>query len=266
MRASLKEACMAGQFFGYDVMTTDTAAAAKFYGEVVGWGTRDASAPGMQYTAFTLADDRGVAGLMPIPEDAKAMGVGPAWMGYILVDDVDDMVGRIVAEGGKLHKGPITVPGVIRFAVMGDPHGAGFLIAAPIPQDAPPSLANGMPGTIGWHELYAGDLEPAFAFYSKLFGWTKEQDMPMGPMGAYRLFKTGGETATGGMMTKPPQVPMLFWGFYFSVAGSIDAAIARVTKGGGKIINGPMEVPGGDWIVQALDPQGAYFALVAAGR
>jgi predicted enzyme related to lactoylglutathione lyase len=257
---------MAGQFFWYDVMTTDTQAAAKFYGDVVGWGTRDASAPGMQYTAFTLEGGRGVAGLMPIPEDARKMGVGPAWMGYILVDDVDEMAGRIVAEGGKLHKGPITVPGIIRFAVMADPHGAGFLIAAPIPQEAPPPLQQGAPGTVGWHELYAGDLEPDFAFYSKLFGWTKEQDMPMGPMGAYRLFKTGGETAAGGMLTKPPQVPMPFWGFYFSVAGGIDAAIGRVTKGGGKIVNGPMEVPGGSWIVQAVDPQGAFFALVSPSR
>ena len=31
---------------------------------------------------------------------------------------------------------------------------------------------------------------------------------------------------------------------------------------GGKIINGPMEVPGGSWIVQCKDPQGAMFALV----
>jgi predicted enzyme related to lactoylglutathione lyase len=257
---------MAGQFFWYDVMTTDTQAAAKFYGDVVGWSTRDASAPGMQYTAFTVDGDRGVAGLMPIPEDAKKMGVGPAWMGYILVDDVDAMVKRIEAEGGKLHKGPITVPGIIRFAVVADPQGAGFLIATPIPQEAPPPLSQGAPGTVGWHELFAGDMEPAFAFYAKLFGWTKEQDMPLGPMGTYRLFKTGGETAAGGMMTKPPQVPMPYWGFYFSVAGGIDAAVERVTKGGGKILNGPLEVPGGSWIVQAMDPQGAYFALVSPGR
>jgi predicted enzyme related to lactoylglutathione lyase len=256
---------MSGNFFWYDVMTADTAAATKFYGDVVGWGTRDASEPGMQYTAFTVMGDRGVAGLMPIPEDARKMGVGPAWMGYILVDDVDDMAKRIEAEGGKLHKGPITVPGIIRFAVMADPQGAGFLIAKPIPQGAPPPLAPGTVGTVGWHELYAMDMPSVFPFYEKLFGWTKEQDLEMGPMGTYRLFKTGGEYAMGGMMTKPPQVPVPYWGYYFNVAG-IDAAIERVTKGGGKILNGPIEVPGGSWIVQALDPQGAYFALVSASR
>jgi len=27
-------------------------------------------------------------------------------------------------------------------------------------------------------------------------------------------------------------------------------------------MNGPMEVPGGGWIVQASDPQGAMFAVI----
>ena len=53
-------------------------------------------------------------------------------MGYILVDDVDGMAVRMQAEGGKLHKGPITVPGIIRFAVVADPQGADFLIATPL--------------------------------------------------------------------------------------------------------------------------------------
>ena len=44
--------------------------------------------------------------------------------------------------------------------------------------------------------------------------------------------------------------------------GSDLAAIARAKAGGGQIINGPMQVPGGMWIAQALDPQGAMFALL----
>jgi hypothetical protein len=52
------------------------------------------------------------------------------------------------------------------------------------------------------------------------------------------------------------------WNFYFNV-DSIKAAIERVKSGGGKVVNGPNEVPGGAWIVQAQDPQGAMFALVS---
>jgi predicted enzyme related to lactoylglutathione lyase len=255
---------MQGSFFWYDVMTSDTKAAAKFYAQVVGWGTQDGGSPDMNYTLFTL-DNRGVAGLMAISADMAKAGARPAWMGYILVDDVDEMAARIQKEGGKLHRGPFTVPNIIRIAVMSDPQGAVFMVAKPLTPDAPPPLPPGTPGTIGWHELYAGDWQSAFAFYQKLFGWTKGEAHDMGPMGIYQLVKTGGEFAMVGMMTKPPQVPMPYWGFYFNVTG-IDAASSRITAGGGKIVNGPMQVPGGQWIVQAMDPQGAFFALVAPAR
>jgi predicted enzyme related to lactoylglutathione lyase len=67
------------------------------------------------------------------------------------------------------------------------------------------------------------------------------------------------------MMTRPPQVPAAYWGYYIRVP-AIDAAATRVTAGGGRILNEPMEVPGGDWVVNAMDPQGAMFSLVAPGR
>lgn len=67
------------------------------------------------------------------------------------------------------------------------------------------------------------------------------------------------------MMNKPEQIPVPVWQFYFNVP-AIDAAAKRVTDNGGKILMGPMEVPGGSWIVQGMDPQGAHFALMAPGR
>jgi uncharacterized protein len=253
---------MPNSFFWYDVMTTDLGAAETFYRSVVGWGAQDTgSTPA--YTLFTV-DGRGVAGLMAIPEDARKAGVPPAWMGYIHVDDVDDMAARITREGGKLHKGPIDVPGIIRFAVVSDPQGAGFIIAKPMPATNPPPLAAGTPGTVGWHELYADEWKSAFSFYEKLFGWTKADAVDMGAMGVYQLFAAGG-VPVGGMMTKPSQVPHPYWGYYINVP-AIDAAVERVTAAGGAVINGPMQVPGGQWIVQAIDPQGAGFALVAPAR
>jgi predicted enzyme related to lactoylglutathione lyase len=255
---------MQGSFFWYDVMTTDVKAGVKFYSDVVGWGTQDGSSPDMEYTIFTVKG-QGVAGLMPLPEEVAQSGGQPAWMGYILVDDVDQMAGRIQKEGGTLHKGPITVPEIIRFAVVSDPQGAVFLIAKPLIKEGPPPPPMGTPGIIGWHELYAGEWQGAFAFYQKLFGWTKADALDMGPMATYQLVKSGGEMPLIGMMTKPPQVPRPFWGFYINVDG-IDAAVSRINAGGGKVVNGPMEVPGGQWIVQAIDPQGAFFALVSLTR
>ena len=65
------------------------------------------------------------------------------------------------------------------------------------------------------------------------------------------------------MMQKPPHVPVNGWNYYIRVAG-IDAAKASVEANGGKVLHGPMEVPGGDWILNGIDPQGAMFALVGA--
>jgi predicted enzyme related to lactoylglutathione lyase len=83
----------------------------------------------------------------------------------------------------------------------------------------------------------------------------------MGEMGTYQLFAAGGSPA-GGLMTKPAAIPQPFWGYYFNVP-SIDAAAERVKAAGGKIVMGPHQVPGDQWIVQCTDPQGAYFALVS---
>ncbi len=65
-----------GRFIWYELATTDMAAAKAFYSEVVGWGTRDASRPGMPYTLFT-AGEASVSGLMDLPEDARKMGAEP---------------------------------------------------------------------------------------------------------------------------------------------------------------------------------------------
>lgn len=254
---------MANKFFWYDVMATDTTAARRFYCDVVGWGAQASPAPGMDYTVF-LVNDRGVAGLLPIPDDARRAGIPPMWMGYIAVDDVDEAAKRLEREGGKVHRPPTEVPGIIRFAVVADPQGAGFIIAKGLVANAPPELDPSTAGTVGWHELYATDGGSAFAFYERMFGWTKGDAMDMGPMGKYQLFATGGINV-GGMMTKPPAVPVPHWTFYFNVP-AIDAVASRVTSGGGKIINGPIQVPGGQWIVNCLDPQGAGFALVAPQR
>ena len=243
-------------FFWYDVMTTDTAAATKFYTDVVGWRAQESGSPG--YTALTV-DGVGTAGLMAVPEDAAKMGARPCWMGYILVDDVAAKCAEIKAAGGRVEKGPITIDGIITFAVAADPQGGGFLIAKPIPDKPVNWPAAGTPGTVGWHELMAGDWEKVWPFYENLFGWKKGAALDMGPMGVYQLFSNQ-DGQVGGMMSKPSQMPVAAWAYYFQV-GQIDAAADRVKAAGGQILNGPMEVPGGGWIVRAMDPQGAMFAL-----
>jgi predicted enzyme related to lactoylglutathione lyase len=251
-----------GKFVWYELMTTDTKAAEAFYTAVVGWTAKDSGMPGMAYTIL-WAGDATIAGLMALPDEVRKMGAPPAWSGYIAVDDVDAAVEKVKRLGGMIHMPPTDIPQVGRFAVAADPQGAVFLPFKPIPPATPPVVpAPGSPGTIGWHELYASDWEKAFAFYSDMFGWKKDQAVEMGPgVGTYQLFTlASGGPAIGGMFNKPAEVPVNFWLYYFTVDG-IDAAVERVNANGGKVLFGPMEVPGGAFIVQCQDPQGAMFAL-----
>ncbi|MFN7950709.1 MAG: VOC family protein [bacterium] len=249
------------RFFWYELQTRDLDAAQAFYGAVVGWGMSDAAQPGMRYTILS-AGSRGVGGMMTLP----AEGAPAAWLGYVAVPDTDAAAHRIVAAGGTLHHGPDDIPNVGRFAVVADPGGAVFQLLTPSPRDdVPPPVPPTTPGVVSWHELYSSiGQEAAFRFYAEQFGWETLDLMDMGPMGKYRIFGADG-VQMGGMMDKPENVPVSSWGFYVSVDG-IDAAIERIRAQGGQLLMGPHEVPGGSWIVQALDPHGVPFALVSATR
>jgi predicted enzyme related to lactoylglutathione lyase len=254
---------MSGSFVWYDLMTTDMAAATTFYRTAIGWTAADSGMPGPAYTLLSAGDTM-IGGLMEIPAEVRAAGGRPGWMGYIGVDDVDAMVERVTKAGGHLHKPAADIPGVGRFAVVADPHGATFYLFKGQTTGEAAKPGGMMPGHVGWNELQAGDGPAAFDFYASLFGWTKDHDMDMGPMGVYRIFSIDGVQA-GGMMTKQPQVPAPHWLFYFAVAAT-DAAIERIKGAGGSVLNGPMEVPGGAWVAQCIDPQGAVFAVVGPQR
>jgi hypothetical protein len=191
-------------------------------------------------------------------------GARPRWLGYVGVDDVDASCAAIEAAGGKVLVPANDVPMAGRIAMVADCCGAPFYIMTPTP---PPgggestcfsALPN--PGRCGWNELYAGNQANALTFYTGLFGWTLPDAMDMGPMGTYQFIAHDG-VQIGAVMTKPDAVPAAAWCHYFWVE-SITAAKTRVEANGGQVVNGPHEVPGGLWIIQGTDPQGALFSLV----
>jgi len=246
---------MQNPFIWHDLMTPDVEAAKKFYGEVVGWAF-EAQMP--EYTV-ALANGAGMGGIMATPENMK--GMPPFWSGYIFVTDVDATCAKIKKLGGKIHREPWDVPDVGRIAVVGDPTGANFNVMAPLPREGGKMLPSSAMGAVGWNEAHVGDLNAAWKFYSEMFGWTKGRAMPMGDAGDYQLFQIDGKDV-GGIMKKMDAMPMPMWAYYFMV-DSIEAAMARLTKAGGKVANGPMQVPGDQWIVNAVDPQGAHFSLLS---
>jgi len=253
----------ASSFFWYELVTEDKKAASAFYQAVVGWGTEPFGDPSDPYV-IVKAGETPVAGIMTMPSEAKATGMPSAWLGYIQTLDVDASVASLKAAGGVVHREPADIPTVGRFAVVADPQGATFMLMTPMGEAPPGRPAPETPGLVGWRELLAGDLDTVWDFYAAQFGWTKAEAIPMGDMGPYQLFNTG-DGQQGAMMTKPPIIPHPHWGFYFNVP-DIDAAAKAVTRNGGQIMMEPLEVPGGQWVLNATDPQGAAFGLVAPRR
>jgi predicted enzyme related to lactoylglutathione lyase len=251
-----------GHFAWYELTTTDFEGARAFYTKVMGWDAWDASAPGRPYILFTSGKAT-VSGLMDLPPAARQAGAAPCWVGYVAVDDVDATADRIKRRGGAVEVPPTDIPGICRFSVFTDPQTAtlGLFKSSSSDHERPPTMD--APGRVGWHELLAADREKAFAFYGELFGW-QQADADVGAAGTYQVFSAGGQ-AIGGILTKPPAVPAPSWLYYFNI-DDIDAAAKRVTAGGGQILDGPLELPGGTWIANCTDPQGAVFALQGKRR
>src|SRR5688572_19574659 len=244
-----------GSFVWGELLTTDTAAAGAFYSKVVGWKTVPFAPDGTYLTFNTKSGP--AAGLMTLPDDAKKMGAPPHWLMYVGTPNVDETATRIAQLRGRVLKQPTDIPGTGRFAVVQDPYGATFGIYTP--KTPRPSQAQAGTGEFSWFELYTPNPEGAWTFYQSLFGWEKTSAMDMGDMGTYQMFGRGGGIPNGGIMKPPPGAPAA-WQPYVRVADA-KAAAAIAQAGGGRIVNGPMEVPGGDWIAQGIDPQGAMFSV-----
>ena len=248
-------------FIWYELMTTDVEAARTFYSNVVGWQTRDSGMPGMRYELFGM-DGKDVGGMMSMPDPAEHKAM---WMAHIYTPDVDAAAAAVTERGGSILRPPTDIPHVGRFAVVRDPQSAVYLLFQPGGGGVWEPLGAQAVGNIGWHELVTTDWEAAWEFYSGLYGWTKHMAVDMGPMGTYQTFMST-DTQGGGMMTMPPPMQAAgappHWTYYLTV-DSIQAAKQRVLDAGGKVTHEPSEVPGGAWILQGIDPQGARFALTA---
>lgn len=249
-----------GRFVWHELMTTDTDAAIDFYSHVVPWKTQDSGMP--SYTLWTSGKYQ-AGGLMALPED-DASGTPPHWLVYVGTPDVDATVETAEKLGGKVLKPASDIPNVGRFAVLSDPQGATFAVFTPDPASAQEAPPGGNVGDFTWHELATTDLEAALGFYSELFGWSKGASHDMGEMGTYQLISLGGQDIGGIYKARDNSTPPN-WLSYARVADAAKAASA-IKASGGRVLNGPMEVPGGSWIVMMHDPQGGAFAVVEAPK
>ena len=109
-----------GMFCFHELLARDSDAAARFYAELFGYGTREFPTPNGPYTLL----DRGEteeAGILLMPKDARG---ACQWLPYVAVEDVDATTGKVGSLGGTVYVPPTDIEGVGRFSVTADPHGA----------------------------------------------------------------------------------------------------------------------------------------------
>ncbi len=242
-----------GRFCWHEIMTRDPDAARDFYRTVAGWGTSVWDGGDEPYQMW-MNGERPLGGLLALP----APEVPPCWMAYISTPDRNATLARVRALGGSVMN-EIEVPEVGRFAVIADPQGGVFAVLEP-EGETPGHDEVPVVGDFSWNELATTDADAAWSFYSELFGWEEAGRMDMGEMGMYRSFGQGAHPI-GGIFHAPEGMPA-GWLHYIRVP-DVAAALESVKALGGRILNGPMDVPGGDRVAQCMDAHGIAFALHA---
>jgi uncharacterized protein len=241
-----------GRVVWHELMARDTKAAAVFYTRVAGW-TAQPWEHNPSYT--TLATDgRPMAGVMAPPEPSAPT----VWFTYVGTPDVDESLALAQTLGARILKQPEAIPHVGRFAIIADPQGAMISLITPDGAQQPDTAP--VVGDFSWHELATTDWSGAVDFYQRLLGWEPMDKMEDPAIGVYQMFGRNGRML-GGMFNKPAAMPgPPSWLPYIRVPDA-KAAAKVIGESGGQVINGPMEVPGGDWIAQGIDSQGTMFAV-----
>jgi hypothetical protein len=253
------QATLGNRFVWYEIVTDDVAAARAFYTELLGWTAKDNEmGPGEAYTMFH-AGESAIGGIEP----RKPPEVRPFWLGYATVDDVDAVTARVPGLGGKVWVEPTDIPGIGRFSIIGDPSGAAIATYKSANPDAGGAAGVPGPGEFVWHELLAGDIEQAKAFYGAVFGWScVEQEVGGSP---YWFFSRGEDADgmvqyAGGMMPQPAEGKPAAWTYYVRVE-DVDACAARAVELGGTVVMPPFDVPDIGRVAGVVDPQGAALGL-----
>jgi predicted enzyme related to lactoylglutathione lyase len=241
-----------GRFVWHELMTPNGTGAHEFYAKTVGWTTE----PWKQNPSYTMF----AAPTGPLGASVETRTGTPEWIPYVGTPDVDATAEAVTRLGGKTITPPTDLPNAGRYAVFADPQGATFGVHGSSGEPRPEGPTRY--GEFHWHELATTvPAKEAFAFYTELFGWDAVSEYDMGPSGIYLLFGRNGEQK-GGMFHKgnAGKPGSAYWVCYVRVP-NVDDVVEKVKAARGLLLNGPMDVPGGDRIAQLTDPYGAFFAV-----
>jgi predicted enzyme related to lactoylglutathione lyase len=251
-----------GEFCWVDLATSDTNAAAKLYGELLGWEAE--SAGPVEETGgygFFTRNGKQVAGYGPLQRE----GQPTTWSSYVKVVDADETAEKVNGAGGSVFMEPFDLPADSgRMAVIADPSGAVVCIVQQ-KQHHGAELVNEV-GSWTWNQLATPDLDAARDFYGKVFDWSLEHAAEAPPESPYWMWQVEGqrwEEGIAGAMVMGPETPAgtpPHWMVYFAVENA-DAAVETVERHGGALLFGPQAIPVGR-LALFTDPQGAAFGVI----
>jgi predicted enzyme related to lactoylglutathione lyase len=235
-----------------ELTSADPAAARAFYRALLGWRFTDVDAANADGAVICALGDSPVGVI-----ERAGDGQPSRWTSYLYVDDIEQTLDRIIAEGGRLMRPPRATAGGRRVATFTD--AAGVVLGLFELGSAQPSVA-GEPGALIWGELITDDVEASAAFYRAAFGW--ELSSPEGPLNR-RVWLIGGQRIAG-LLPRPeamaPEVPV-YWDTWFGSADR-DVAARLAPDLGGTLRMGPVDTEHGR-ISVLTDPSGAVFSVSA---
>jgi predicted enzyme related to lactoylglutathione lyase len=124
-----------GHFCWDELLTSDPAAAEKFYGQVIGYTTQHMEMPGMRYTLWERSVKRPdgtlrqAGGMMKMPPGVPR----PLWLSYVAVESCDQSVEKAKRLGATVTSPATDIPNVGRFATFLDSTMAPMAILQPMP-------------------------------------------------------------------------------------------------------------------------------------
>jgi len=246
-----------GRFVWGDLVTSDVAAAADFYGKVFGWTFETYGGKDDRDTyTLALADGLPIGGMVYDQRAKKGNMLSARWIGLISVPDLKAATAAVTAAGGQVVYQPVMLGERGETAVYRDPEGVVFGLVNS--KNGDPADFAGDVNEWYWVDLWTADVEKAAAFYRAVVGYETVPIADDGLRTGLRLMSGG--FARAGIMQKRSKKASATWLPYLRVADArVSAEAARAA--GGKVLLEPLAMNRATVAIIA-DPTGAPVGIV----
>lgn len=245
-----------GRWIWADLVTSDVAAAAEFYGKVFGWTYETYGGKDDQDTyTLVLADGLPIAGMVFDGRAIRDSQPSARWVGFISVADVAASAAAVAKAGGQVVFGPKTLGERGETAVFKDPEGT--LFGAIHSRNGDPADYAGDLNEWFWLDLWTADVNRAAEFYKAVAGY-EILSVPGDEVRHGVHLKSGGFLRAG-IMEKSAARDSAVWLPYVRVA-DVQAIADQARAAGGKVLIQPMKL---ERVMVAViaDPTGAPVGI-----